>query len=95
MSKHTPGPWNVESDTNEQGPMITSGKRYIAVVYNDTDRVNANSRIIAAAPDLLAACSIAFAASCTRSESYRKWTVEDQRVHEILKAAIAKAKQGD
>ena len=40
---------------------------------------------------LIEACREAFEESCRRSESNRKWTVRDQRVHEQLKAALALA----
>ena len=44
-----------------------------------------------AAPILLAAARKAFEASCRRSETRKKWTNEDQAVHEQLKDAIEKA----
>jgi len=64
MSEHTPGPWQIESRfvgplviTAECRPEIDkSGKLEIAHVGAETFMVaNANARLIAAAPDLLAA----------------------------------------
>lgn len=41
--------------------------------------------------ELLGALKKAFRWSCDRSETYRKWSVQDQTTHEILKQAIARA----
>ena len=54
--QHTPGPWHTAGD---QGVQIRSAKDQIAKVW--TMRGNewkANARLIAAAPDLLAALSV-------------------------------------
>ncbi|WP_322883246.1 hypothetical protein U8C37_09620 [Sinorhizobium medicae] len=74
MSKHTPGPWTAEPPS-EQTPHIwvnaatNSGVAKIEVCdYDDgkgerlTDEDFANARLIAAAPDLLAALKSAAAA---------------------------------
>lgn len=54
-TKHTPGPWQIDSDGN-----IDSNSGLVALVYrNAIDRGSAeeatNANLIAAAPDLLAA----------------------------------------
>jgi hypothetical protein len=59
MSEHTPGPWIVDYDGN-----ICAGpdKHLLAYVVPDPTwgiDAEANARLIAAAPDLLAACEIA------------------------------------
>lgn len=57
---HTPGPWQIEGITS-----VRRGEDLIALVYaplegmaNWTDHHNANMALIAAAPDLLAACKM-------------------------------------
>jgi hypothetical protein len=56
MSKHTPGPWEVEDDTDEvivSRDPEANGFQIVAKTYGPDDA--ANARLIAAAPDLLAA----------------------------------------
>ncbi len=64
-AKHTPGPWNAVPSTCETGwligPRETNGPDYVADVHKLThgrsdEDSEANARLIAAAPDLLAAC---------------------------------------
>ena len=67
MTKHTPGPWNIEDDYPAQSYgfsdqdiliQINGGDGLIAWVDGtpvDNPEVGANARLIAAAPDLLAA----------------------------------------
>ena len=77
MSKHTPGPWHT---AGEQGVQIRSAKDQIAKVW--TMRGNewkANSRLIAAAPELLEACKVALGIIGFGAE------------HDQISAAIAKA----
>lgn len=67
MSKHTPGPWEIgEQDSNgrvsikDATPIIQTGGCWdIAAVWNDVraDEAKPNARLIAAAPELLAALS--------------------------------------
>lgn len=63
-TKHTPGPWEVRYD-DQLDHIFTVGEhpRRIANIFggvcgqNDSDLENqANARLVAAAPDLLAAC---------------------------------------
>lgn len=62
MSEHTPGPWTVSDKNSYDDFNIRDGdKRVVAqaihpwTVDNAADEVAANARLIAAAPDLLAA----------------------------------------
>jgi hypothetical protein len=54
QTKHTPGPW---SDTT--GTSVWAGEKLVAAVYGDDpeckvdERMAANARLMAAAPDLL------------------------------------------
>lgn len=62
MSNHTPGPWTIEKSTRTDHHII-AGRRWIATASNhdfhptqdENERTIANARLIAAAPDLLAA----------------------------------------
>lgn len=50
MSKHTPGPW-VVGNVGE----VVAGGTTLADVYGDDEQADVDARLIAAAPDLLAA----------------------------------------
>lgn len=70
IAKHTPGPWNYTLCDDETawmiGPRDTDGPDYVADVHKlvrgrshaDSE---ANARLIAAGPELLAACKAAIA----------------------------------
>jgi len=69
MSKHTPGPWEIEE--REGGGYTVKHKLEGAIVYvtdqpipelRDAEKLEANARLIAAAPDLLDALIVALAA---------------------------------
>jgi hypothetical protein len=51
-----------------------------------------NQRLVAAAPDLLAACEAALVNFDETVDSRRKWTARDQRTYDALLAALAKAR---
>lgn len=56
-TKHTPGPWALVHDSDQQQPTYLIGtydNPDVARVYDITKEANANARLIAAAPDLLA-----------------------------------------
>lgn len=56
-TKHTPGPWtyNGKARAVYAGPLSVANCTRNAVGITDTDQSDANCRLIAAAPDLLAA----------------------------------------
>lgn len=63
-TKHTPGPWEVRIDDASM-PRVAAGLFVIAIVYGTTPSrkgrakdLDANARLIAAAPDLLDALQI-------------------------------------
>jgi hypothetical protein len=67
MSGHTPGPWEVDSESSNDGEaeVVVAADRTIcwtADTFSDeegaviTDEDRANGRLIAAAPELLASC---------------------------------------
>jgi hypothetical protein len=51
-AQHTPGPWRAAYITREEVLVVRSADSEVALVANDND---ANARLIAAAPELLAA----------------------------------------
>jgi hypothetical protein len=88
MTKHTPGPWQVDQDgagwyiesNPERDHSIAFGRwadQEEAPDANDNEKL-ANARLIAAAPDLLAACIEVASGYSTRGS-------------EMARAAIAKA----
>lgn len=92
MDRHTPGPWKVIGDAGHpSNARITStARRHIAKVYASDlgadPMCEANADLIAAAPDLLAACR---AAANLLEDARLMGPVDDVRV--TLRAAIAKA----
>ena len=101
MTKHTPGPWRMIRDDPGYGTVFSyeiwaeqyraKGANLIGTITGRgclADRVvEANARLIAAAPELLKACRIALdALGCDRVRQER---LEAQK---IIHAAIAKAK---
>lgn len=102
--KHTPGPWIAYGAKQRNGDRIisTEGGQDVAYAadfnrYDYDETVNANARLIAAAPELLGAASNALAMLNMQAMRYANLPKEDGRVVEIeamrvpLRAAIAKA----
>lgn len=88
MTQHTPGPWfahNVGLGPNGAGP-------FTYPLGNDPDKAAANARLIAAAPDMLAALKALHAAHRAFSGS-EDWGVYDDEAREAAEAAIAKAEE--
>jgi hypothetical protein len=98
QTQHTPGPWRVESAGSES--LISSGHwAGLATVvthmrepdaagrdrFIPTDEGEANARLIAAAPELLAALEAIAAIPCCHDSM-------PECPRELAKAAIAKAK---
>lgn len=67
MIAHTPAPWSVEIDHHTAAPEFirayVDGEMYdlASVLCDETGNATANARLIAAAPDLLAAAQCALA----------------------------------
>jgi hypothetical protein len=80
MSQHTPGPWFVGAS----GVTVYGGSRGCQIVQQDSEMLIgekiANARLIAAAPELLAACLSFIDPGLSNDDSYK-----------LVKAAIAKA----
>ena len=99
---HTPGPWQIQfwdyfsRPSRRDTPVITTGKDAIGELYNlwdedgearEAERL-ANARLIAAAPEMLAALEELCA------DKYLADPINADRMGKA-KAAIAKAKGGD
>lgn len=113
MSKHTPGPWEVtrfgaikSASPNTQVEYARGiGQPQIALVFVDDSRPegerDANARVIAAAPDLLAALQALVAADgecwCSVNHDRDAGPLGPCELHgalEAARAAIAKAEGG-
>ena len=99
MSKHTPGPWTIRK-TLRRIVVFSESRRWRDIAglqhYNSPER-ESNARLIAAAPDMLAALE----AICEHANE--AWAALDHDYHEVLagnlgdavdqaRATIAKAK---
>lgn len=58
MSAHTPGPWVWKADGGIYSAAPNTLTRFVATVYHYSPEIVPNARLIAAAPDLLAACKM-------------------------------------
>lgn len=85
--QHTPGPWKygyerpTAQDPEEQWAIVTIAGGHIVANVNPDSRQDANARLIAAAPDLLAALEAVVFISDRKHDAWDK-----------ARAAIAKAK---
>lgn len=99
MSGHTPGPWSVGgiTDTNGGDWTVVTGRFVVASVHNGVDfspaavgiptsRQRANARLIAAAPELLAALE-----AMRDQFQYTSINDGDDEANRLAQAAIAKA----
>ena len=81
MSKHTEGPWNVSNHNSDY--IEDSDRKLVACVWGSSQELEANARLIAAAPELLEALI-----DCRRTLEIANFTQELA----VVNAAIAKAK---
>lgn len=88
---HTPGPWHINGNSGWSDACKDRGNVFECCLRTGThiadDQNEVNARLIAAAPDLLAACE----AEIARHD--REDAVSDDE-HDALRTAIAKAKGG-
>ena len=98
MSKHTQGPWAVDINTNDSREAETvrgPDNVRIAATYKLHEHredkakafyeARANARLIATAPEMLAALRVA------QSELHYFIATRGREAHELVRAAIAKA----
>lgn len=92
-TKFTPGPWHVQRG-NSSNPMVGTDEVSIAEVLDDvhpdTEQQEANARLIAAAPELLAACQMLLARIEQLQDQWGKEGFTDATAR-LLREAIAKA----
>ena len=94
---HTPGPWSADPFT---GAVVARNpvRKMVAMVYGDDPecamdaRMRANSRLMAASPDLLEA--LKFAVVALERSDYIQMDGESFDVVDVARAAIAKATNG-
>jgi len=92
--RHNPGPWTVEEYGDDETPSLVIHKDtesricFLATPgsHGDPAIIEANAHLIAAAPDLLAACE--------RAEWWLSTVPDSAEIREVLRAAIAKATNG-
>ena len=94
--QHTPGPWNVGDDSpnDYEGPIIDTRDRAVAVITIDhetesTPEDRANARLIAAAPELLAALI-----ELEQFTDHEARPLASVKLYAQARAAIAKATGG-
>lgn len=110
MSEHTPGPWrvsennhNILSDHTGDRPVLIGTafhdlNKFSRGITNDIehDECHANARLIAAAPELLAACIESLGLMDNAADGVEEFggnsTEVVDPVKNMLSAAIAKAK---
>ncbi len=95
LEGHTPGPWIVDSDSliGRESPNYPGviGFAVARALYEEDDSpVEANARLISAAPELLAACEAAY--GWATGEDADGIDVLAEVIAPMLHAAIAKAK---
>ena len=54
-TKHTPGPWSINYDSDVEQTVIDSTEHSICALDCPEDFIHANSKLIAAAPEMLEA----------------------------------------
>lgn len=90
MSKHTPGPWEADQVGQVWGKI---NNRDVRVADMGSFNMNANARLIAAAPELLEACRHA-EAILGRIIEGKEWGAIEEYA-DTVRAAIAKAEGRD
>ena len=90
--KHTPGPWDHEFKPGCNRMEIWANGMKVAEVIGFAGFDFANARLIAAAPDLLAACKHAFRLLAERGDPF---SGDDWEIGHRLSAAIGKATGGE
>ena len=97
-AKHTPGPWTAvthEPEENISHAVVTGNNRAIPICKTGRwDLASAaDTRLIAAAPDLLAACEAAIEdASPVNADYLSAGIIVTEAAYDAMRAAIAKAR---
>jgi len=95
-AQHTPGPWTFSVGEGGDNLSIRAGDTAVVAgcgccgsPWTDHKRAGANARLIAAAPDMLAALKGIMADTCDLEPAYCADLVPETR--DLIRAAIAKA----
>lgn len=98
MVKHTPGEWKIELDRSHN-PMVGTAECTVAEVLDDchpdVEQQEANARLIAAAPDMLAALKSLVGRDLTFLDSKVMGGQITYTSVKAARAAIARAEGGD
>lgn len=102
MSKHTPGPWSFYDDSNDgrtnRIEIVAIGKTVARIYHSVPAEDLPNARLIAAAPDLLAALNefsdYVHAEQCSTDGAVTYSNTQINRLAFLARAAIAKATGG-
>ena len=90
----TPGPWRLNGQRVEYGPYVAGDGFCVATIHRDPPEAYDNARLIAAAPELLAAL-VAVQRYCVTPSGVpdkgKGRTTEQQAALDQARAAIAKA----
>ena len=101
ISQHTPGPWKVIKDRRKKITVQSYNHNFCTIEgLIPRDEVMSNARLIAAAPDLLAACQAWLAEMNEKCiilgwesvEQYQS-SVHPDEAYSLIRAAISKATQ--
>lgn len=96
--QYTPGPWyptkSYDGDLAVNNHLEFASKYPVAVVYGPLDEKAANARLIAAAPDMLAALEEIAAGCITRPPGHCDYAENRTKaqIESIARAAITKAR---
>lgn len=94
--KHTPGPWFVQHSSHQGGLLIKPVPGQVVAQCDELPEMQANARLIAAAPDLLAALK-ALRDYCWNNIAYFGDPVdgdaEANALDRVVDAALAKAER--
>lgn len=101
---HTPGPWEIEPKERREHPLFvmdSNGDRIarcdglnMADFGPDPQHAKANARLIAAAPDLLAALKLLYAETADYIRVNNLGDVHHNQSMQLASAAIVKAETG-
>ena len=99
-SGHTPGPWTVEASGRDRTSRAVAGAHghgLVCHLYEPRDQADANARLIAAAPDLLAELEKIVDRWALRDAAIRDCNLDplpvwEREQCEAARAAIAKAR---
>lgn len=94
MSKHTPGPWRVVTNQTNLSLQVYGQTLALFECWRRSDEQTeiANTRLVASAPELLAALQLMVDRFQDTEGSYSAW---EHEALEAARAAIAKATGGE